>query len=95
MPLEIMGASNATQGLLRVSNATQGYWGVKCHPGVLGRQMPPGGIGASNATQGYWGVICHIGIIGASKATQASKGRRQDFVKPLKLQIDPSLKRDP
>ena len=42
------------------------YSGVKCHLGVLGRQMPSGGIGASNATQnllgrqkpprGYWGV---------------------------------------
>ena len=43
----------------------RGYWGVKCHPGVLGRQMPPRGIGASNATRGYWGV----------KGLGASKGR--------------------
>ena len=28
----------------------RGYWGIKCHTGVLGRQMPHGGIGASNAT---------------------------------------------
>ena len=67
MPVEIIGASNATRG----------YWGVKCHLGVLGRQMPLGGIGASNATRGYWGVKGHIGIIGESKAIRASKGRRQ------------------
>ena len=52
MSFEIIGASKATWG----------YWGVKCHPGVLGRQMPPGGIGASNATRGYWGVKCHTGV---------------------------------
>ena len=45
-----------SEKLFRASSATQGYWGVKCHPGVLGRQMPPGGIGASNATPNYWGV---------------------------------------
>ena len=44
------------------------YWGVKCHSGVLGRQMPPRSIGASNATRGYWGVKCHPEFTGASKA---------------------------
>ena len=54
MSFEIIGASKATWG----------YWGVKCHPGALGRQMPLGGIGASNATWGYWGVKCHQGVLG-------------------------------
>ena len=63
MPLEAIGASNAT----RV------YWGVKCHFSLLGRQMPPTLIGASNATQGYWGVKCHPRVIGASKAWGSQK----------------------
>ena len=63
MPSEAIGASNATQG----------YWGVKCHPRLLGRQMPPEVIGASNATWGYWGVKCHPEVIGASKAQGSQK----------------------
>ena len=62
MPLEIIGASNATQG----------YWGVKCHPGVLGRQMPPGGIGASNATLNLQGRQRP----GASKVPKASRRQK-------------------
>ena len=38
-----------SEKLFRASNATQGYWGVKCQPGVLGRQMPPQITGASKA----------------------------------------------
>ena len=57
-----------SEKLFRASNATWGYWGVKCHPKVLGRQMPPHGIGASNATWGCWGVKGHPNVIWASKA---------------------------
>ena len=74
--LRLLGRQKPLGGI-GASNATQGHWGVKCHLGVSGRQMPLGGIGASNATRGYWGVKCHLGIMGESKATRASKGRRQ------------------
>ena len=46
---------------------------VKCPPGVLGCQMPPGDIGASNANRGYWGVKCHPRVIGESKAWGSQK----------------------
>ena len=55
-------------GVIGASNATWGYWGVKCHLKVMGRQMPPHGIGASNTTWGCWGVKGHPKVIGASKA---------------------------
>ena len=55
------------------------YWGVKCHSGVLGRQMPPRGIGASNATWGCWGVKCHPEFTGASKATLRLLGRQRPW----------------
>ena len=39
----------------------RGYWGIKCHTGVLGRQMPHDGIGASNATLNLLGEhITHL-----------------------------------
>jgi hypothetical protein len=50
--------------------------GVKCHPRLLGRQMPP---------RCYWGVKCHqrllgrqtpLEVIGASNATQGLLGRQ-------------------
>ena len=59
---------------------------VKCPPGILGCQMPPGDIGASNANWGYWGVKCHPGVlgrqmpleaVGASKATPRLLGRQR------------------
>ena len=56
MPLEVIG----------VSNATQGYWGIKCHLWLLGRQMPPVVIvgvkchprflGHQMPPRGYWDV---------------------------------------
>ena len=46
-------------------------------PRGLGRQMPPGGIGASNATQGYWGVKCHPRVLGR----QRPHGRQKAGVK--------------
>jgi hypothetical protein len=46
MPLEVIGASNATQGI-RVSNATQG---------ILGRQMPPWDY---RGVKGHTGVKVH------------------------------------
>ena len=51
----------------------RGYWGVKCHLRVLGRQMPPEGNGASNATPRYWGVKYHLRLLGRQRPG-ASKG---------------------
>ena len=48
--------------------------GVKSHLGVLGRQMPPGGIGASNATWGYWGIKCHSVVLGRQRPHWYYKG---------------------
>ena len=85
-----------SEKLFRASNVIWDYWGVKSHLGVLGRQMPPRGIGASNATWGYRGVKCHLGVlgrqmppggIGASNATlvlwgsQRPHGRQKAGVK--------------
>ena len=55
----------------------RGFLGIKCHPGVFGHQMPPGGIGVSNATRGYWGVKCHPQFTGASKANPRLLGRQR------------------
>jgi hypothetical protein len=68
----------------------RGYWGVKCHTGVLGRQMPPEGIGASNATpnllgrqrppRGYWGVKGHESLMASKirgvKGPSMGRGRK-------------------
>ena len=77
MPPQVIGASNATQVLLRCQMPLEVIGASNATQVLLGRQMPIDVIGASNATQGYQGVKCHLGIIGESKATRASKGQRQ------------------
>ena len=68
-----------SEKLFRASNASWDYWGVKCHPGVLGRQMPPGGIGASNATPNLLGRQRP----GASKGPKASRRQKSGASKDL------------
>ena len=57
-----------------VSNATRGYWGIKCHQSLLGRQMSIEVIGASNDTKAYWGVKCHPRLLGRQMPPQGYWG---------------------